>query len=345
MPSKTTTIDKVTVVEGYQQNKKSTVCIRPYFDPSIENMGLEKYGMALFDNVFHEEQLACLEINGISRYVTGLNEFAPEVVELPEDEREAKAKEIRKKVAQLEKLLAANIIDPNSKDFWNNVKLLRPDNDKLWSKIILRVGNQPVYLEPNKDPYDLIKLCAIEAGGFALVAPNLEDARNRVVPPKFYLDKTEDTAATNTEISKLRNKAGSILEDLYGKNINKLFYILKVVDSDSAQYKKSTPNDVLYQNADRYISGESVDKNKKRTAQHFIDVSSLDMEVLKIRAIVKDAMYYKFLATKSDGFIYVMSSGTMLGRTLADVVEYLRNPMNEDVLKDLMERVEQFWNQ
>ena len=42
-------------------------------------MGLENYGLSLFDGVTHQEQLACLEINGIVRYLTGLNEFAPEV--------------------------------------------------------------------------------------------------------------------------------------------------------------------------------------------------------------------------------------------------------------------------
>jgi len=32
-------------------------------------MGLENYGMALYDGVWHEESLACLELNGVKRYV------------------------------------------------------------------------------------------------------------------------------------------------------------------------------------------------------------------------------------------------------------------------------------
>ena len=70
-----------TIVEKYQQTKQaSSIAIRPYFNPNKEaNMGLENYGMALHDGVWHEENLACLEINGVKRYVTGLNEFAPEV--------------------------------------------------------------------------------------------------------------------------------------------------------------------------------------------------------------------------------------------------------------------------
>ena len=93
---------------------------------------------------------------------------------LPEDEKESKIKEIRSIVSELEKDLAANYIDPTDKEFWNKVKLLRPDNHEFWEKIVLRVGNEPTFLEPKTDPYDLIKLIAINAGGFSLVAKSYD---------------------------------------------------------------------------------------------------------------------------------------------------------------------------
>lgn len=108
----------LTMVEKYPQNKKSSIAIRPFFDSSMSNMGLEKYGLSLFDGAFHEEQLACLEINGIKRYLTGLNEFSPDIKQLPADEAEAKVKQIRMVVSQLEKELAANIVDPKDENFW-----------------------------------------------------------------------------------------------------------------------------------------------------------------------------------------------------------------------------------
>jgi hypothetical protein len=66
--------------------------------------------MVLFEGIFHEEQIICLENNGIKRYVTGLNEFAPEIKNLPEEEKEAVIKDIRNTVAQLEKELIANVV-------------------------------------------------------------------------------------------------------------------------------------------------------------------------------------------------------------------------------------------
>ena len=334
-----------TKVERYSENKRGPIAIKPYFDNRIGNMGLEKYGQSLYDNVKHMEQLACLEFNGVKRYVTGLNEFAPEIKNIPDPEvREAVIKEIRNVVSELEKELAANVINPEDPEFWAKVKLLRPDNDDFWSKMEVKCGNEPLFLDP-KDPYDLIKIYAINAGGFSIVAKSYEDARSKTNPPKFFLDRYTDTVSTKTESKKLRNKAIAELQKLFDKNTNKLLYIAKVVDTGSAQYKKSTPNDVVYDNMDNFISGEGTEKSANRAAQAFLDAANLSMEVLKLKALVKDATYYKFISTKGDGFIYLTDKNILLGRTQADVVEYLNNPLNEEVLVDLLQKVEKYWNQ
>lgn len=337
-------MSSVTIVEKYQQNKRSSIAIRPFFEQNASNMGLEQYGLSLFDGAYHEEQLACLEINGIKRYVTGLNEYAPEIKNLDPEEQEGKIRQIRMIVSQLEKELASNIVDPKDPEFWNKVKLLRPDNGEFWDRVKVVCGNEPVFLEPDKDPYDLIRLLAIEAGGFSIVAKSYDDARKMSVPPKFYLDKLENTVSTKTEVKKLRNKALAELQKLFDKNTNKLFYVAKVVDINSSQYKKSTPNDVLYDNMDKYINGESVDKDKKRTAEKFSEVANLDMETLKLRAMVKDATFYKILSARADGFIYHMETVTMLGKTPSDVVEYLKNPLNEQILLNIQSKIETYWN-
>ena len=85
----------------YDGVKSGNISIKPYFDPEQTNLGLEKYGLSLYDGVFHEEQLACIERNGILRYITGLNEFAPEVKLIQDvEKRGARIKEVRRVVAQ-----------------------------------------------------------------------------------------------------------------------------------------------------------------------------------------------------------------------------------------------------
>jgi len=320
----------------------ASVTIRPFTDGTA-NMGLEKYEMSLFDGAFHEEQMGCVEMHGIKRYLNGLNEFAPEVKELPEEEREAKVKEIRAIVSQLEKEMASNFVDPEDKDFWNKIKLLAPNNDEFWSKIIMRLSNQPVFLEPSTDLYDLIKLRAIEVGGFSLIAKSLEHARSMPVAPKFYLDKFEETASVKTEVKKLRNKALSELQKLFDKNPNKLLYVCKVIDGNSSQYRKSTPNDIMYDNMDKFINGETVEKDKRKTAQRFTEIAALDMETLKLRSMIKDASFYKLISPRADGHIYHMKSGSLLGKNPSEILEYLKNPLNEDILTELTKTIEKYW--
>ena len=337
-------MENFTMVEvGVGSIKKTSIAVRPYFDKQAENMGLEGYGMSLYDGVTHNEQLACLENNGVIRYITGLNEFAPEIKLLSTEDREARIKEIRFSIAELERELAANILDVDDKDFWNKVKLLKPDNKEFWNKISMACGNEPVYLDPVK-PFDRIKLHAIESGGFAMIAKSYDDARSKPVPPKFYLDKEEETVMVRTEYKKMRNKALSELQKLFDKNSTKLFYIAKVVDANSSQYRKSTPLDIIYENMDRYISGEGAESNKERAAKTFINAVNLDMETLKIKSIVRDSTFFKYIISKPDGYIYHSKTNSLLGRNVSDVLEHLKNPLNEDILKDMINSCEKYWN-
>lgn len=338
-----------TIVEEHNHAQKigSKISIRPYVAESDENMGLREYGMVIFEGIFHEEQLACLERNGIKRYITGLNEFAPEIKLLGDEQREAKIKEIRIIVAQLERELAGNVIskeDMEGENFWNKVELLKPNNSDFWDKIVLRVGNDPVFLDPKKDPYDLIKIKAIEAGGFSMIAPSLEQARKNGKGTKFYLDKFIETVSLKTEIKKIRNKALAELEKMFNKNQNKLFYVSKVIDGNPTQYKKSTPNDVMYDNMDSFINGEGYEKNKKKSATAFLEACSLDMEDLQLRAIMKDANFYKIISTKGDGFIYHITSNTMMGKNPSEILLFMKDPINEGILDEMRSSVEKYWN-
>jgi hypothetical protein len=299
--------------------------------------------MSLFDGVTHHEQIACLENNGVIRYLTGLNEFAPDIRLMNEEDKAARVRDIRLAVIELEKELAANVIDVDDPQFWNKVVLLKPDNSEFWNRISIACGNEPLFLDP-KDPYDRIKLYGIEAGGFSLIAKSFDDARSRPVAPKFYLDKTEETVMARTEYKKMRNKALAELQKLFDKNSTKLFYIAKLVDINSTQYRKSTPNDVIYENMDNYINGFGAESNKERAAKSFIEIVNLDMETLKIKSIVRDSVFFKYIINKADGYIYHTKTSALLGRNVSDVVEHLKNPLHEDILKDLNQACDKYWN-
>lgn len=333
--------------EGFRKlfSDVGKINVKPFIDGTHENMGLEKYGMAIFPGTQQEEQLAAIERNGVVRYITGLDEFSPEVQNITDKEqKEAVIYNIRSVVSHLEKMLATNVIDIEDKDFWSKVRLLRPDNHEFWGKISIRCGNDPLFFEPNKDPYDLIKFMAIEAGGFDLIAKSYDDALAKPVAPKFYLDKEVYTISVKTTYKRLRNKALSLLDEISNKNLKKLLYITKTLDVNSSIYKNSTPSDILYDVMDTYINGEGVETNAMRATENFIAAAKLDMQTLKLKALVKDASFFKVISVKADGMLYHTRTSIMLGRNVSDVVMYLKNPLNEDILVKLLEEIEGQWN-
>lgn len=324
----------------------SKVTIRPYVE-KVFNMGLENYNQTLFDGAKHTLEMVAVQEGNTLRFITGVNPVAPEISRLSQEERDAKIEQIKKIVIEAELNLGGKMINPTDPEWWNKVERLKPDNINFWSSsdMKLELNNDPFYLEPTKNTKDLLLYLSIKAGGFPEIAKNLEEAKLRAKAPKFFLDELEETASISTEVSKLRNRAGSELQKMYDKNRNKLMYVCKVIDASSTQYKKSTPIDIMYLNMDKYINGESVDKDKRATAKNFLDVVDLDPETLKLKALIKDATFYKYLAIKGDGMIYDMDSGTAMGKNPSQVVEFLKNPLHEDIWKSLTNKVEKHWNE
>lgn len=330
------------VIQSYL---KTDICIRPYTIANKENMGLEKYNMVVFDGVVHEEQMACVETNGVVRYLNGLNEFAPEIKFISDpNKRAAKIKEIRTIVSYIEKEMAANVLDIEDSDFWNKVKICKPSNHEFWGGIKIRCGNTPVYLNPKTKIEDLIKIVAIEAGGFSIVAKSLQDAKSANIPPKFYLDRNIDTISTVTQDKKIKNKALAKLDELFNEDPNKLWYVAKNTDSYSLSYLKKTSNDQVYENMDNYINGLGAEKAVKKAAKIFLENCEKDLQYLIIKAIVKDGLLLKFLNTKPDGMIHHINLGQICGKNLEECVEHFNNPANEEALITLKNDVEKFWN-
>lgn len=319
------------------------VAVRPYVDPKNSNMGLERYDMVLHQGTSHKEQLTCLEVFGIRRHLTGLNEFAPEIEKMADGaQKKAVVKQIREKVAYLERSLVNNdvtkyIDSKDPKDFWDKVEHIKWNNYAFWDTIFMEMTNDPIFLDP-KNPADFIKICCIEAGGFSEIAKSLEDARSST-KYMFYLDKKEETAAIETHVKKIKNRALAVLDDLYNKDAKKLWWVAKNIDSSSTQYKNDIPNDIVYDNMDNYINGLGIEKVVTEAAKTFIDYAESEIEELRIRGTVRDAFFYKYILKKPDGNMYHNESSILLGKNMADCVEYLKNPANAELWDRLLKQV------
>lgn len=327
---------------------KSHMTIRSYVDKGVENMGLELYGLSMFDGAIQVEPLGFIDTMGVNNYITGLNENVPEIQKLPQKEKEAAIKDIRETAAKVFKMITSKEVDPAIKNtkFWEECDLLAPTNAKFWGRDVaypegftLALSTTGMDLDMTK-PMDILIERAIKSGGYkVLIADSLEAARERPNPPKFYLDRLTDTAATNTEVRKLTNKAKSELETLRDTDVDKLIMIARNFDPDCVQYRNSTPADIVYLNMDKGIDGELWERNKRQAAKTFLDLCRLPAEELYIKAIIKVATKFRFVDQKADGYIYFMEEGNVLGRNPEEVYLFLKNPIHDDILAKLQAKV------
>ena len=49
------------------------------------------------------------------------------------------------------------------------------------------------------------------------------------------------------------------------------------------------------------------------------------------------------LTYKADGNLYYMKTGTPMGKGINDVITFLKNPLNNDILTAISEEVEEEW--
>jgi hypothetical protein len=345
----TEVVEKETVMtlESLKDSYKNVgrIAIRPFCDPTKPNMGLEEYNMVVFPGTFQMENMACIMYKGKLRYLNGLDEFAPEVKSITDPEKKAaRIKEIRTIVSQLEYEKTYNKVNIDDEDFWNKIETFRPDNREMWGQMEMKCDNDPIFLNPATNTDHLLIILAIQGGGFPAIAKSLEDCKSNVRPKKWYLDKQSDSAGNKASVSKIKNKALAMLDKLADENPRKLFYVAKLVDNNSMQYKNSTLQSVIYDNMDEFITGLGVERSIKVAAQRFLDYANMKTGELKLRAVIKDATFYKIIIAKGDGMIHYPKGNIMLGRNASEVYEKLNNPMHDNLLDQIMAEVEQTWN-
>ena len=323
----------------------SKVKLVPYVDPKAPRMGLEKEGKLMLDGVYHEATMVCKTEGGRLRYVNGIDYLDPVTERLPKEEKEAKKAEIKKLLIHYEGLVGGVVIDEDDKDWYNKITKLKPDNIDFWEspEMKIELDNYERVLD-DTNPFSALKILAIRAGGYEDISDSLEHVKKSNPKKNYYLDVEEETMASKTEVKKLRNRAGGKLQTLYDKNNTKLFYITKLIATTPTQIKRSTPQDVLYDICDKFISGDLYDSKKRLRAQEFLNLEAKDLGTLKIEAVLNDAIKgYKLISMKSDGMIYHMETGAAMGKNMAQIVEYVKNPLNQDVWDNLQQEVEEYW--
>lgn len=312
---------------------KRKVSIRQFVDPEVFNMGLEQYGLSVFSGESgaggHKEWLTYEELGDTQVYLTGLDEKANYLNKITDDEkREAVIAQIKEYRTVLEGKYGKETINSNNTSFWKRIF------------IEMRVPSRQLSLE---DPSDLILFCAIKAGGFSEIAPSYETAKNANRVYKYYLHEEEEVMNIKVELTKLRNKARVAFEAIVDSDTEHTFLLAKTYLPMERGYNRRTPMDTLYDDVNNMIDGISLKTNLKQAPKQFLELVALDKVSLRYKAIVREANFQKVIIKDKDNRLVNTITSNVLGKNEEDVIEYLKNPLHQEDLIALNEKLDKIW--
>lgn len=187
-----------------------TVVVRPKISSTDEDpvgKALAKHGMSKFAGC-PDVYMGASYDRTLGRYLTGLDENHPDILNLPQDERLAKQKEILEERAYLERELGVNLHHTNE-DYWSTIQIVL-DRGKLYNPSI---------------PKDRVIIHAIKAGKIA--PTDKSDIGNPdFIGTNFYVgSEYEDVADKNAGKAKERLLAVKVIEIL-----DKFEYAIEICD-------------------------------------------------------------------------------------------------------------------
>jgi len=315
-------------------NLPKKVQIKQYLDKSQENMGLTAAGISVLDGVGgkggFKEAMGYLTKAGINYYLTGFDEGSINIKSIKDsEERAAAINEVKKVKELLEDIMQVDLSSTNT-SFWKNIYFE------------VRGGVKTLNLN---EPTELLMYYGIIGGGISQVASSLEFAERSNIGFKHYLHI--DNVVENKKITSKRsiNKAIAKLEELYDdSNSDKLYMIAKTVLPITKGFTKKDSIDRLYNDLNDFINGVNIPRGISEPHKLFMVASEKSLEDLTVKAVITDAKYYNFLKINEDGFFYNTTTFTLVGKSIAEIVEFYKNPLNNSEFSDLVIRVHEIWS-
>lgn len=289
--------------------------VRPKISSTDEDpvgKALAKHGMSKFAGC-PDVYLGASYDRTLGRYLTGLDENHPDVLNLPQEERLAKQAEILEERAFLEKELGVSLHHTNE-DFWSTLQIVF-DRGKLFNPRI---------------PKERLIMLAIKAGKIA--PTDKSDIGNPdFLGTNFYVGtEFEDVADKNASRGKERQVAAKVIEIL-----SKFDYAIKICEYlNIAGVSEKMP----VANLDDVLSDWLEKKASNKDA--FLDAMKEKEEFIRLSVLFRD-FRVKGLVKYEDG--KWISGKVKLGKTEKDAVKKLlsANPDMQAELATLMENYEE----
>jgi hypothetical protein len=262
------------------------------------------------------------------RYRTGLDEHAPYLYNLPEEERKAEIKRIKETRARLEQKTGFDL-SPTSKYY--NYSSDLPDEQKISP---VKLNNQDKFFDLS-NPIDEITWNWIKV--HPMIAPSLDAYKQGKVHPdmvQYYVVNEELEERAKFSKKQEINKAIVELDNMTVPKRRKIARLMGLPVSDN------TKEEIVYNLLDSTLKdGEFKDGEFKgmSTIHLFNDLLKMTEERINVKDIVEQCITHGIYRVKKGGAIY---EGEMeISPSKEELVNHLIDPLNQEELIALEKRL------
>ena len=189
----------------------------------------------------------------------------------------------------------------------------------------IRINHDIEAFDPEKNLKDAWDLHLIKVNnGMGIIAVD-DDVVNEVAVNNFKFKLTDENKDLEAKITKkqITLKAGAKLQELYESNTNRIVLFAKYIFPAGSGI--ATKN-LAFSRLEEFIS-----KNTNN-AEKFLEVVKLEPEYLETVVKVKEAIFRGIIRIGPDGKYILSMSGTVLGRSEEEVIQFCLNPSNIDIV-------------
>lgn len=318
----------------------ATLTVKPFLTKEKDSIGLSDYGFQAFPG-----SKTYLEVPVIyGKYLTGFDINAFYLDKLDDKAKEKEIKSIKKKIEDFNKKFPHFKVDDvkapqNPED--SNIK-----PNPFYADMVLELKSDITVFDTN-DPEGLVKIEIIKTNAkhnpFFEIAPDLVTAKESNREYKYYIVNADRDVEEEVSYKKELNKATSTLDTLSSTDRDKFILVIKYLLPANRGYNSESEMR-LYKRADDYINGiiegEKV-RGGENNHKNFLKVAEMSKEELLNKVMIKYAILTNVIRfnSKSKEFEYSKTQQE-LGKVPEDIYDYLTNPKNMELLKDIKEETQ-----
>lgn len=200
------------------------------------------------------------------------------------------------------------------------------ESGQSWLKnYTIKVDHDITALDPKNVEHSFILHILKTFGGFGLIAMT-DNAIDESAVNNFKFMVSDELSEVGNRVSKKEIKLNALtkLRELWLSNTNRLCLLANYIFP--ANVSVGDNKTLAFDKLEEFITKTTGD------AELFLRVTELDPEYVQTVVMVKSAIHRGIIRKETDGQYSLHSSGTKLGRNEEEVIVFLTNPANRDLL-------------